>query len=335
MAAKQGTNWWRLFVDCLAAGWSMVRMPGRGHRGPLPPPDDRLVTIAAELRRHVTKLAEDIGERNIRYCPRELAQTADYIEAELSSAGYDVERQEYTVDGTTCANLEVELPGTSGASEIVIIGAHYDSVPNCPAANDNGSGVAALLSLARTFAGSTSARTLRFVAFVNEEAPYAHTEQMGSWVYARRCRRRGENVTAMLSLETIGFYTDEPNSQQYPPVIRWFYPSTGDFIAFVGNTRYRRLVRDVVRVFRKCEPFPCQGGAMPEVISDIGRSDHWPFWQEGYPAVMVTDTAPFRYAHYHMPEDTPDKIDFQRTARVVRGLASVINDLVGSGQEDT
>jgi Zn-dependent M28 family amino/carboxypeptidase len=194
----------------------------------------------------------------------------------------------------------------------------------------NGSGVAVLISLARTFAGSKSARTLRFVAFVNEEAPYAHTPQMGSWVYARRCRRRRENVTAMLSLETIGFYIDEPKSQQYPPVIRWFYPSTGDFIAFVGNTRYGGLVRDVVRTFRRCEPFPCQGGAMPEVISDIGRSDHWPFWQEGYPALMVTDTAPFRYPHYHTPEDTVDKIDFERTARVVRGLESVIRRLAAA-----
>jgi Zn-dependent M28 family amino/carboxypeptidase len=330
MAFKQGTNWWRLFVDCLAAAWNMVRMPGRSHRGPLPPPDERLLTIAAELRRHVTKLAEEIGERNIRYRPRELALTADYVEAELSSAGYEVQRQEYAVDGTTYANLEVELPGTSKASDIVIIGAHYDSVPNCPAANDNGSGVAALLSLARTFAGSKSARTLRFVAFVNEEAPYAHTPQMGSWVYARRCRQRGENVTAMLSLETIGYYTDEPKSQRYPPALGWFYPSTGDFIAFVGNTRYGELVRDVMRAFRKSEPFPCQGGAMPEAISDIGRSDHWPFWREGYPALMVTDTAPFRYPHYHTPEDTVDKIDFERTARVVRGLESVIRRLAAA-----
>jgi Zn-dependent M28 family amino/carboxypeptidase len=313
----------------------MIRMPGRSHRGPLPPLDDRLLAIAAELRRHVTKLAEEIGERNIRYRPRELALAADYIEAELSTSGYDVQRQQYTVDGTTCANLEVELSGSSKASEIVIIGAHYDSVSNCPAANDNGSGVAALLSLASTFAGSKSARTLRFVAFVNEEAPYAHTPQMGSWVYARRCRQRGENVTAMLSLETIGFFADEPKSQKYPPALGWFYPSTGDFIAFVGNTRYGELVRDVVSTFRKNEPFPCQGGAMPEAISDIGRSDHWPFWQEGYPALMVTDTAPFRYPHYHTPEDTPDKIDFQRTARVVRGLESVINELTGNGRDET
>ena len=306
----------------------MVRMPGRTHRGPLPPANERLLAIADELRRHVTQLADEIGERNVRYRPRELAQAAEYISAELSNAGYTVQRQEYDVDGTNCVNLEVEIPGIFQPDEIVIVGAHYDSMPDCPAANDNGSGVAALLSLARTFASSENSRTLRFVAFVNEEAPYAHTQQMGSWVYARRCRQRQENVTAMLSLETIGYYSDKPGSQTYPSLLRLFYPSTGDFIAFVGNTRYGRLVRDVVRAFRQNEPFPSQGGAMPEVISHIGRSDHWPFWQEGYPALMVTDTAPFRYPYYHTAEDTVDKIDFERTARVVRGLEGVIRSLV-------
>jgi hypothetical protein len=152
---------------------------------------------------------------------------------------------------------------------------------------------------------------------------------MGSWVYARHCRSRGDNVTAMLTLETIGCYSDAPASQRYPAFLGRLYPSTGNFIACIGNTRYARLVRQVVRAFRRSEPFPCLGAALPESMSDIGRSDHWPFWQEGYPALMVTDTAPFRYEHYHTAEDTVDKIDFERTARVIRGLASVTADLVG------
>jgi Zn-dependent M28 family amino/carboxypeptidase len=213
----------------------------------------------------------------------------------------------------------------------VIVGAHYDSVPGSPAANDNASGVAGILALADRFRGRDASRALRFVAFVNEEAPYAHTEQMGSWVYARRCRQRQEKVTAMLSLETIGYYSDKPKSQRYPPLIGWLYPSTADFIAFVGNTRHAGLVRQVTGSFRRHEPFPSQGGALPEVVSDIGRSDHWSFWQEGYPALMVTDTAPFRYPYYHTPDDTADKIDFERTARVVRGLEHVIGDLLESG----
>jgi Zn-dependent M28 family amino/carboxypeptidase len=202
-------------------------------------------------------------------------------------------------------------------------------VPGSPAANDNASGVAAILCLARSLAGLAGDRSLRLVAFVNEEAPYARTQQMGSWVYARRCRERGEQVTAMLSLETIGYYDDTPDSQKYPRPLHLLYPSTGNFIAFVGNTRSARLVRRVVGSFRRSEPFPAEGTVVPDAFRDISRSDHWSFWQEGYPALMVTDTAPFRYPYYHTPDDTPEKIDFERLARVVRGLQQVIAELVG------
>ena len=132
----------------------------------------------------------------------------------------------------------------------------------------------------------------------------------------------------MLSLETIGYYSDALGSQQYPPVLGLLYPSRGDFVAFVGSTRYAALVRQVVAAFRQNEPFPSEGGALPPAIASTSRSDHWSFWQEGYPALMVTDTAPFRYPHYHTPEDTVDKIDFEKTARVVRGLGSVVAALV-------
>jgi Zn-dependent M28 family amino/carboxypeptidase len=166
------------------------------------------------------------------------------------------------------------------------------------------------------------------VAFVNEEKPFAHTEQMGSWVYARRCRERAEKVTGMLSLETIGYYSDEPGSQKYPSPIGLLYPSTGNFIAFVGNTRYGALVRQVVAAFRRSEPFPSEGGALPEAIPNIGFSDHWSFWQEGFSALMVTDTANFRYPYYHSFQDTVDNVDFERMARVVRGLGGVVAALI-------
>jgi hypothetical protein len=319
-------------ADWLLAGWNLIRMPGRSHRGLLPPADDELIQLAAGLRRHVTHLAEAIGERNVLNRPGKLAQTADYIEAEFVGVGYEVKRQEYEVSGTTCCNLEVEIPGTTMPDELVIVGAHYDSVQGSPGANDNASGVAAILSLAHSFAGAPGDRTLRFVAFVNEEKPFAHTEQMGSWVYARRCRERDEKVVAMISLETIGYYSDEPDSQKYPPPVGLLYPSTGDFIALVGNTRYGWLVRQVVAAFRRSEPFPSEGGALPETIPNIGFSDHWSFWQEGYPAMMVTDTANFRYLYYHSPQDTVDKVDFEKTARVVRGLGRVIGTLVENGR---
>jgi hypothetical protein len=320
-------SWTTLAGGCLAAGWNILRMPGRSHRGPLPPADDVLRDMAGQLQEHLVAVAERIGERNLVHSPDQLAATADYIESQWRDAGYTTRRQAYDVDGRTCCNLEIEIPGTRRADEIVVVGAHYDSVRGSPAANDNGSGVAAVLTLARRLAGQQGERTLRFVAFVNEEAPYAHTDKMGSWVYAAACRRRNENVTAMLSLETIGCYSDEPGSQKYPALLGTWYPSRGNYIAFVGSTRFAPLVHEVVGAFRRSEAFPSHGGALPDAISHIGRSDHWSFWQEGYPALMVTDTAPFRYRHYHTAEDTVDKIDIERMARVVRGLLGVVKTL--------
>jgi hypothetical protein len=307
--------------------WNIIRMPGKSFKGPLSPADEPLKVLAAELHRDVSYLAEDIGERNVLQCPGQLQQAADFIEGEFAAAGYYVNRQRYVVAGTACYNLEAERTGSRLAEEIVVIGAHYDSVLGCPAANDNGTGVAAMLSLARRFARRETGRTLRFVAFVNEEPPYFQTSQMGSLVYAEQCRQRGDDVKAMFSLETIGCYVDTPGSQQYPAPFSLLYPSTGNFIAFVGNTRSGDLVRQTIGAFREHERFPSEGGALPEFIPGVGFSDHWSFWQQGYPALMVTDTAMFRYPYYHTPDDTVDKIDFERTARVVRGLEKVIEDL--------
>jgi Zn-dependent M28 family amino/carboxypeptidase len=306
----------------------MIRMPGKSHRGPLPAADENLVLLAKQLRRRVTRLAEEIGERNVSRRPEALAQAADYLEAAFAGAGYEVGRQEYQVSGVACRNLEVEIVGKTRPEEIVVVGAHYDSAPGSPAANDNGTGVAAVVHLAEVFRQRHLGRTLRFVAFVNEEPPYFQTPQMGSWVYARRCRQRGEKVTAMLSLETIGYYSDARGSQKYPPPFSLLYPSRGRFIGFVGNAASGDLVRRTVRTFRRHEPFPSEGAALPELVPGVGFSDHWSFWREGYPALMVTDTAMFRYPHYHTAQDTPDKVDFEKTARVVRGLEAVIAELV-------
>ncbi|MEA3275961.1 MAG: M28 family peptidase, partial [Pseudomonadota bacterium] len=195
-----------------------------------------------------------------------------------------------------------------------------------PGANDNGSGVAAVLELARLLAGRALARTVRFVAFVNEEPPFSYTPEMGSLVHARAARDRGDRIQAMLSLETIGHYSDRPGSQRYPYPLSLFYPDTADFIGFVGNLGSRQLVRSAVQSFRRHAFFPSEGAAVPAWVKGVGWSDHWSFWQAGYPAIMVTDTAFFRYAHYHSAGDTPEKIDYARTARVVEGLASVIAD---------
>ena len=171
-------------------------------------------------------------------------------------------------------------------------------------------------------------KTLRFVAFVNEEPPFFQTEEMGSFVYAKRCKERGDHITAMISLETIGYFSDEPGSQKYPAAgLGFFYPGKGNFIGFAADTRSRPLLREAVAAFRQARKLPCEGAALPAAIPGIGWSDHWSFWQCGYPAIMVTDTAPFRYPHYHEPTDTPEKLDYDRFALVVSGMETVIRDL--------
>ncbi len=303
-------------------------MPGTSYRGVLPQLTEQELTFRTWLRRDVETLAGHIGERNLSQYAQ-LQQAAAFIAAELGKAGYAVGRQSYQVEGRPCENLEVQLTGSGHAEEIVIIGAHYDSVFGSPGANDNASGVAALLTIARALAEIRPARTLRFVAFVNEEPFFFQTDSMGSVVYAQRSRARRERIVAMLSLETIGYYTEARGSQHYPLPLGLFYPSTGNFIGFVGNIGSGKLVRQVVRLFRQHAQFPSEGAAVPGWIPGVGWSDHWAFWREGYPGVMVTDTALYRYPHYHAPSDTPDKLDYDRMARVVSGLARVTASLAG------
>ncbi len=316
-----------IVAGVLIWGWSiMLKMPGKSYQGTLPPLSEDESALSYLLQEDVIKIAEDIGERNLKQY-QNLSDTADFIELSFSGSGYKVKRYDYEVGGKTCSNLEVEITGSEKPEKIVVIGAHYDTVPGSPGANDNGSGVAALIALSGAFKEKQPARTLRFVAFVNEEPPYFHSPLMGSLKYAIRCQQRDDDITAMLSLETIGYYTDEKGSQDYPFPLNLFYPSAGNFIAFVGNTASGSLVREVVESFRNQVQFPSEGGAFPGYVPGIGWSDHWSFWQQGYPAIMITDTAVFRYPYYHQPEDTPEKIDFDRMARVVKGLEKVIDDL--------
>jgi len=273
-------------------------------------------------------LSDTIGERNVRSY-EQLKASGDYISAALKQSGFALSYQKYAVEGKTVENIEGELSGISNPAEIIVIGAHYDSAALCPGANDNASGVAALLETARILAGRKFAKTLRFVAFVNEEPPYFQTKNMGSRVYAARSRQRGEKIAAMLSLETIGSYSDEKGSQSYPLPFNFYYPDTGNFIGFVSNPGSRALMFDMITIFRKNAGLPSEGIAAPRWIPGIGWSDHWAFWKEGYNAVMLTDTAPFRYAFYHTPQDTWEKLDYDRMARVVSGIVTVISDLSG------
>ena len=299
-------------------------MPGKNvsKAGALSPDE---IALREELRVNVQKLAGEIGERNMRHYA-ELNAAAVFIEESFSRAGLRVRRDSYEMGGQKCHNIEAEIPGNS--PEIIVIGAHYDSVLGSPGANDNGTGVAATLALARRFAGAKPEHTVRFVAFVNEEPPYFLSGEMGSLVYSRRCKEHGDKISAMISLETIGYFSDAPNSQTYPsPGLDLFYPKTGNFLGFVSNVKSRALLRSVVKLFRKHAKIPSEGASLPAFIPGVSWSDQWSFWQQGYPALMVTDTAPFRDPHYHSSSDTPDKLDYDRFTLVVSGIEKVIQDL--------
>ncbi len=306
----------------------MIFMPGKSWSKPVPPLSTEELLIHDNLVRHVEMLAEQIGERNV-WRAEALVAAASYIRNTLEEQGYQVRIQSFESKGQTVQNIEIELPGATAPQEIVVIGAHYDSVPDGPGANDNASGIAALLEIARLLAGKTHARTLRLVAFVNEEQPFTSGEQMGSRVYAERSRQRNEQIKAMISLETIGFYTDQAASQHYPFPFSYIYPDTGNFIGFVGNLSSWNLVRQSLGAFRASTAFPSEGVAAPDWIRGVGWSDHASFWQAGYPAIMITDTAFFRYQHYHKETDTPDKLDYKSLARVTRGLVDVTAELAG------
>lgn len=270
-------------------------------------------------------LSETIGERNLSH-PESLQQTRDYIREGLQQSGYVVTQQEYSAGNQQVSNLEAMLQGSEANAKTVVVGAHYDSARGTRGANDNASGVAAVLELARLLGTTKPRQTIRFVFFVNEEPPYFQTENMGSLVYAKQLRHDGLQISA-ISLETIGYYSDAPNSQKYPPVLSLFYPSGGNFAGFVGSSDSRDLVRNAIRKFRESTNFPSEGISAPADWPGIGWSDHWSFWQQGYQAIMVTDTAPFRYPYYHTSRDTAEQLDFDRTARVVEGLRHVIEKM--------
>jgi Zn-dependent M28 family amino/carboxypeptidase len=306
-----------------------IRMPGRSYEGQLPPLTSEQQDLGRRLRAHVEMLAGQIGERNYMRL-RALDSAATYIQATLESLGYTTVDQPYVVDGKTYRNIEATLPGRARASEIVVVGGHYDSVFGSPGADDNASGTAAVLELARMLKTTPLDRTVRFVAFVNEEPPFFWTDDMGSLRYARAARARGDDIVAMLSMETIGYYLDAPGSQKYPLILGWFYPDRGNFVGVVGNIGSRSLVHRVVSDFRDVAQFPSAGSAAPPQIPGIGWSDHWAFWKAGYDAVMITDTAPFRNKNYHEMSDRPESLNYDHMARVVAGVARVIQGLAGA-----
>ena len=304
--------------------WYALAVPGKSHQGPLAPltPEER--QIAQRLEAHVIRIAS--APHNLEHYA-ELEAAARYLESTLKSSGYIVEAQPFAARGREVRNIEARRDAQ--ISKMLIVGAHYDSFRNAPGANDNGSGVAVVLEMARLLSDLTTSETeVRFVLFVNEEPPYYRTPDMGSWHYAKRLSERGANVLGMISLETLGAFSDRPGSQKYPVPFPTGLPTTANFIAFVGLPGSRPFLRDVIGSFRRHTAFPTIGGLAPDLlVPGVGWSDHWAFERFGYPAMMITDTAHFRYPHYHQPSDTPDKLDYARLARITKGLERVLRDI--------
>jgi len=303
--------------------WWCTLMPGASFSGEAPALSADDAALRARLEAHVIFFGGEVGIRHVGV-PAKLQAAVAHIEDTWQDAGFTVRKQPIATAGRTAHNLEIELKGTTRPEQVVVLGAHYDTAPHTPGADDNGSGVAAILELARLLDRSKLQRTVRLVAFANEEPPFFKQAEMGSLVYAGRCREQGVDVRAMVSVESIGYYTDEVGVQRYPPVLGWFFPAEGDYLAFVGNVSSRGIVRDAIGAFRERATLPSEGLAAPQAINGIDWSDHWAFWQHGYPALMITDTAIMRNRHYHRPTDLPGTLDYDRFTRAVTGLVDVV-----------
>lgn len=280
--------------------------------------------VIENLHQHVGFLSVTIGERHL-WKGGSLERTVDYIESAFTSFGYPVKRQIYSCYGKHVSNLIAEKKGEDETA--VVIGAHYDTVPGTPGADDNASGVAGLLELARLHRDHSSPKTLLFVAFANEEPPCFGFSNMGSMVYAKSLREEGRPVEVMVSLEMIGYFRPE-RIQNYPvPAMSLFYPKTGDFIGVVGNFRSAKYVSLFRKGIRKHSALNARSLTAPEFFGGINLSDNYSFWRHGYRAIMVTDTSFFRNPNYHQETDTHDTLDFRRMAEVVKGIHLTLSEM--------
>lgn len=282
--------------------------------GTTPPSAERV----ARIERDIHKLAVEIGERNHER-PAALAAAEAWAITELEAAGLQVVVED--IDGVG-HNLVAER-GSPGDREIIEVGAHLDTAPGTPGADDNASGVAALLELARNQTlGSRQA--IRFVVYGNEEPPFFQTDRMGSRQHVRALRARGDRVVGAWVLESVGYYDEAARSQHWPPGFDLFMPHRADFVMFVGNPSSWRLLQTGILAFRKASTLPSVGASVPGSIEGVDWSDHAEYWREDIPAVMVTDMPPLRNPHYHEPTDLPDRVDAKRVAAVVDGLEAVL-----------
>lgn len=284
--------------------------------------DEQLVD--KNLRQHVQQLSVKIGDRHI-WKNNSIDKTVEYIDSIFKINKLATKHQKFSCYGRTVSNLIVEKQGKE--SDVVILGAHYDTVPGSPGADDNASSVAVMLEIARLSQEIQNEKTLVFAGFVNEESPCWGTKNMGSMVYAKSLREFEIPVEVMICLESVGYFSKD-EQQQYPfPGMRFFYPNTADFLAVVGNFKSIRNVMALSRAIRKSADIEVRSLVAPEHVAGINRSDHSAFWHHGFKAIMVTDTAFFRNKNYHQETDTIDTLNFNSMTQIVKGLYNAFKKL--------
>lgn len=293
------------------------------------------------LFRHVRELSEIIGHRSVQNYDS-LQKTAQYISKELQNYGYNVELQKYYVPDIRvnlmhaqpqqfkeAYNVIATKRGQKAPEEVIVVGAHYDSWDS-PGADDNASGIAGMLEIARYLADITTQRTVQFVGFTNEEPPFFHTDLMGSRVYAKAAKNLKADIKLAIVLEMIGYFSDMPLSQQIPRLLQDEYPDRGNFIMAIGDNIAMPLLLDLARRYNNTSKVPMMtNNGFETIIQELDGfnfSDHWSFWQEGYPAVMITDTAFLRNPHYHTETDTYGTLNYEKMAEVVAGLGQALCD---------
>jgi murein endopeptidase len=315
-------------IRTLLAGWFTILSLDASAASPCEKLDAPEADVTARLERHVEALAGGIGPRSYRQ-PDALEAAAAYVERELARSGWQVSRQRVGAKGEY-SNVVAERRPAAGGAPILVIGAHYDTVPASPGADDNASGVAALLEIARLLAPYEDL-PLRLIAFTNEEAPLGRTDARGSLVAARASREQGETLRGMISLESIGYFSDEKGSQRHAAVFEGILPDQGNYVVFVADPASRPFLQRTLARFRAVSTMPSEGIAISsEIVRDIRRSDHAPYWDNGYAALMLTDTAELRNPNYHKASDLPATLDYARSARVTLGMAAAARCLAST-----
>ncbi|MFH1201398.1 MAG: M20/M25/M40 family metallo-hydrolase [Candidatus Omnitrophota bacterium] len=306
---KSSTFGWRLFVKAK------------------PKTNDADIFLSQRLKHHVLSLSDYIGERHVFTKYENLDKAANYITRTFQDHGYSVSAHTYKAYSKISQNIIATKLTEDNPKEIIVIGAHYDSVLGSPGADDNASGVAVLLETAKFLKDSETKQTIKFIAFVNEEPPFFKSKDMGSFAYLEECLKNKERISSAIILESVGFYSQRRYSQRYPPLFGIFYPDRANFIALVSNFKSRHLLKALKQSFSKNSTLNLETISTFDFVPGVDFSDNWSFWQKGIPAIMITDTAFYRNPYYHTAQDTAEKLDYDFMTLLAKDLSISILEL--------